>query len=120
MCGILGYMGPKNGTLIVHEGLKAKIAEFAVLAVNAKRDKVAKRILSDAAKEYLIGIKAIMNKTKLSGEFDIVFTGSLFTKKVLFNEVKRQVKNFAPKARFHIVEESVVGAAKLAMRLNGS
>ena len=23
MCGILGYMGPKNGTLIVHEGLKA-------------------------------------------------------------------------------------------------
>ena len=64
---------------------KTEIAKYAPLAGEAadKGDQAAKQILVDAANEYVIGIRAIMNKLKFDGQFDIVFTGSLFTKKVI-------------------------------------
>lgn len=103
---------------VVHEGLKSQIASFSKLATLAasKGDRVAKEILDYSAGEFILGIKAVVKKVGLKGDFDIAFTGSLFTKKVIYDKVVKEIRKSFPKARFHIVKESALGAAKLAMR----
>jgi N-acetylglucosamine kinase-like BadF-type ATPase len=91
---------------------KKDVASYAPLAEKAakKGDAVAKKILSAAADEYVLGIRAVAKRTGLK-RFDVALVGSVFNVKLLLNRIKNRIK-----ARVFIVKEPALGAAKLAMR----
>lgn len=100
------YKNPEKSIIAVY----APLAEKAALA----GDKIAKHILSTAANEYVLGIKAVSKRVGLR-RFDTALIGGVFETKFLLNEVKKGVSKFA-KAKFFLVKDSSLGAARLAMK----
>ena len=91
---------------------KSHIASYAPLAEAAakKGDMIAKQILSAAADEYVLGIRAVAKRTGLR-KFDLALVGGVFNAKPLLRYIKNRIK-----ARIFIVKDPALGAAKLAMR----
>ncbi|RLJ00919.1 MAG: hypothetical protein DRP06_00765 [Candidatus Aenigmatarchaeota archaeon] len=98
--------------------LKKQVAGFAPLTEKAleKKDKVAREILSSAVDELEVGIKAVVKRAGLKGNFKIALTGSVFTNKFIMNNLNPRLKKLFPKAEICMVKNSVIGAAKLAMK----
>ena len=98
--------------------LKKQVAGFAILTEKAleKKDKVTREILSSAVEELEAGIRAVVKKTGLKGNFKIALTGSVFTNKFILKNLNLRIKKLFPKAEICIVKNSVIGAAKLAIK----
>ncbi len=90
---------------------KKDVADYAPLAEKAakKGDAVARQILSAAADEYVLGIRAVAKRTGLR-KFDVALAGSVFNARPLLRYIKNRIK-----ARIFIVKDPAIGAAKLAM-----
>jgi N-acetylglucosamine kinase-like BadF-type ATPase len=97
--------------LIYTQNLKNVVASFAPLAEIAakKGDKIAKKIIRDAIKEYEIGIKAVAKNVGLKGNYKIALVGGVFKSKMIFLGLKQKFGN-----RLIIVKEPALGAAKIA------
>ena len=82
-----------------------------------KNDKVAKKILTQAARELALSAEIAIKKLNFSKrEFPVVLIGSVFKSKSVSDTVKMEIKKIAPKADFIIPKkEAVVGAVKLAL-----
>ena len=82
-----------------------------------KRDKVAKEILIEAAKEAGLTAKAVIKKLNFQKEeFPLVLVGGMFKSKIFFKTVKIEIKKFAPKAKFILLKRKpVIGAVELAI-----
>lgn len=82
-----------------------------------KGDKVAKRIMVEAAKEATLAAQAIIKKLNFRNKkFPLVLIGSVLKSKIFLKEVKKEIKKIAPKVQFILPkEEPVVGAIKLAI-----
>lgn len=137
VCRSIDNMGPKTLlTNLIFKKLKIKkegdlirkiyqpeavkiIASLAPLVDKSaeKGDKVAKEILIQAAKD--LAIAAIQNIKKLNLEnkkFPVVLAGGVFKSKIVLDQVKREIKKFAPKVEFiRPKQEPVIGAVKLAI-----
>jgi len=76
------------------------ISLFCDLA--AKRgDKVAKRILLEAAREAVLNVKVAVKKLNFKNEkFPLVLAGGLFKSEFFLKNLKKEVKKFAPKVKF--------------------
>jgi N-acetylglucosamine kinase-like BadF-type ATPase len=92
---------------------KSMVAAYAPLAEKAalKGDKIAREILSAAANEYILGIRAVSKRAGLR-RFKIAMIGGVFNAKHVLEKVKSEF----PEARFFIVKDSSIGAANLAMK----
>lgn len=98
---------------------KALIASFAPLADMAakKWDYVAKQILKDAANEIITGIAAVAIRAGIEKDkINVVMIGGVFKSKVILNRVKKGVLRYMPGARIRIIEDSSLGAARIAMK----
>ncbi|MEM5828710.1 MAG: BadF/BadG/BcrA/BcrD ATPase family protein [Candidatus Aenigmatarchaeota archaeon] len=100
--------------VVYKEKMKSIVASFAPLAEIAaeKGDAIAKKILKDCAKEYIIGIKAVAKKVKLKGDFKIVLVGSVFNSKIIFNELNKIFRN-----RIIRLKDPSIGAARIAKKI---
>ncbi len=98
--------------------LKKQIAEFAPLTEKAleKKDKVARDILNLAVGELEDGIKAVVKRARLRGNFKIALTGSVFINKFIMKNLNRRIKKLFPKAEICFVKNSAIGATKLAIK----
>ncbi len=98
--------------------LKKQIAEFAPLTEKAleKKDLVAREILNSAVDEIEGGIKAVVKRAGLKGNFKIALTGSVFTNKFIIKNITPRIKKLFPKAEIFVVKNSAIGAAKLAIK----
>lgn len=93
----------------------ASVSKIVDLAAN-QGDKVAKGILKEAGKELAQMAIAVIEKLKFKKEFPIVLIGGMFKSKIVFAEVKKEIKKFVPKVQFiRPKKEPVVGAIKLAL-----
>ncbi len=103
--------------MISDVGHVESVADFAPLAEKAADmgDGIAKKILDKAAEEQVKGIRAVARRVGLKNPV-IGFAGSTFKVKYLFDGIKRRVREFAPHAKFYIVKNSAVGAARLAIK----
>jgi tRNA threonylcarbamoyl adenosine modification protein (Sua5/YciO/YrdC/YwlC family) len=99
------------------------IPSFSILVDEASKrgDKVAKNILIGAAKELALSVQTVIKKLTppflwQRAGFPLVLVGSLFKSKIILNEVKKELKKFAPKVQFILPKsEPVIGAIKLAI-----
>lgn len=100
--------------IVYREKMKSIVASFAPLAEIAakKHDKIAKRILKDCAKEYVIGIRAVAKRVKLKNDFKIALVGSVFKSKIILDELKKIFGD-----RLIIVKDPSIGAARIAKKI---
>lgn len=99
------------------------IPSFSILVDKAtkKEDRVAKDILIEAAKELTLSAITVIKKltppfARERAGFPLVLVGSLFKSKIFLNEVKKEIKKFAPKVQFIFPKKDpVIGAVKLAI-----
>jgi len=82
-----------------------------------KDDKIAKKIIIEAAKESTLAAKTAIKKLKFQkNRFPLVLVGSMFKSKIFLEKVKKGIKKFAPKINFILLKEKpVIGAVKLAI-----
>jgi len=96
------------------------VAPISILVNEAgkKNDKIAKDILIKAGQELALTAKTAIKKLSFQKtEFPVVLTGSMFNSKIISETVKKEIKKFAPQAKFILPKaEPVVGAVKMAMR----
>jgi N-acetylglucosamine kinase-like BadF-type ATPase len=94
------------------------ISVFCDLAAK-KGDKIAKKIILEAAKEAALNVKPIVKKLNFRNKkFPLVLTGGLFHSKIFLREVKKIIKEFARKADFILLKEKPVrGAINLALEM---
>lgn len=99
--------------IVYRENMKAIVASFAPLADIAakKNDSIAKRILKDCAREYIIGINAVAKRVGLKGDFKIAIVGGVFKSKIIIEEIKKNFGN-----RIIIVKDPSIGAARIAKK----
>ena len=94
-----------------------------VFHASMKKDRVARRILLEAAEEIAITAVALIRRLEMeSDEFDLVAAGSVFKGEdpIFFETVKIKVLAVAPRARFRTpLYPPVVGAALLALEAEG-
>lgn len=106
-------------TLIYSKEPMAIVPYFSIICDLAikKGDMVAKKILAEAAKESALSAKTAIQKLNFQKqEFPLVLIGSMFNTKFLLEELKKEIKKYAPKTKFIRPEvEPVVGAVKLAI-----
>lgn len=100
--------------VVYKEKMKAIVASFAPLAdiATKKGDSIAKKILKDCAREYVIGIKAVAKRVELKDNFKIALVGSVFNSKIILEELKKSFRN-----RIIIVKEPSIGAARIAKKI---
>lgn len=82
-----------------------------------KKDKIAKKIIIEAAREVALNGKTVIYQLNFQKEkFPLVLVGSLFKTKIFLDEVKREIQKIARKVQFiHLKKEPVIGAIKLAI-----
>ncbi len=80
-------------------------------------DKVAKDILLKAAKDLALAGNQNIKKLNLKNKkFPVVLAGGVFKSKTVLDQVKKEIKKFAPKVEFiRPKPEPVIGAIKLAI-----
>lgn len=121
---------------VYSKNLIKNILSFSVLVDEAaeKKDKVAKNILIEAAKELALFVKIAIKKLNLprskknlledkpNEKIPLVLIGGMFKSKIILREFKKEVKKFAPKIEFILPKkEPVIGAVKLAIeKLNNA
>lgn len=102
-------------------GFKVFIASFSVLVHKAilKKDRAALAIRDEAARELLIGVRAVARRLKFGNRpFCIGITGSGWKMKGLEATFKKSVKKDFPRARFSSSKrQTVYGALMLACQL---
>jgi N-acetylglucosamine kinase-like BadF-type ATPase len=96
----------------------ASISKF-VDEFSKKEDRFSKEILIEAAKEVSKMAISVIKKLNLEKEkFLVVFTGGMFKSKIFREEIEKEIKKFAPKANFILLnKEPVIGAVKLAIEM---
>lgn len=89
------------------------ICDFA----SKKGDEVAKKILIETEKELVLSAKTAIKKLNFQKrKFPLILIGSMFKSKILLELVKKEIRKFAPKAKFiRPTVEPVIGAVKLAL-----
>jgi len=96
------------------------IASIAPLIDIAARrgDKVAKKILLEAAEKSIITAKQVIKELNLRNKkFPLVLTGSVFESEIILNKVKKDIKKIAPGVKFiRPKEKTITGAVKLAIK----
>lgn len=110
------------------EGLSSKVYSknpteiipvFSVFCDKIARrgDRVAREILVEAAKELSLSVKTVIKKLNLKREkFPVVLVGGMFKSKIILDNLKKEVKKLAPKAKFiQPKKEPVIGAVRLAI-----
>jgi len=92
------------------------LAPLVDIAAN-KGDKAAKDILLEASNELAIRANLIIQKLNFQNKkFPLVLAGSVFNSKIILNQVKKEIKKFAPQVNFiRSKNEPVIGAIKLAI-----
>jgi len=82
-----------------------------------KRDKVAKSILIEAARELAFGANIVIRKLNFKDlKFPLVLVGGIFKSDIVVKRIKKEIKKIAPKAKFVLVKnKTVLGAVKLAI-----
>jgi len=82
-----------------------------------KKDKVAKDIMVEAAKNLAFSAKQVIKNLKFQKiKFPIVLVGSMFKSKIILKEICQEIKKTAPRARFiRPRKKAVLGAVKLAI-----
>ncbi len=82
-----------------------------------KGDKVARKILIESAKEASLAAKSVVKKLNFKKEkFPLVLVGGMFKSKIFLDNVKREIKKIAPKAKFILLKKiPVKGAIKIAI-----
>ncbi len=80
-------------------------------------DKIARNILTEAAKDLALAGNQNIKKLNLKNKkFPLVLAGGVFKSKIVLDMVKKEIKKFAPKVEFiKLKQESVIGAVKLAI-----
>jgi N-acetylglucosamine kinase-like BadF-type ATPase len=95
---------------------KGEIAAFAVETARAAHagDKVAKNLYAWAAGELARQIAAVVERTRLTGEFPVGLIGSAFKAGELFvAPLAQAIHEFAPQAQVAVVEMAPVGGCVL-------
>jgi N-acetylglucosamine kinase-like BadF-type ATPase len=94
----------------------ASISKF-VDEFSKKGDRFSKEILIEAAKEVSKMAILVIKKLNFKKEkFPVVFTGGMFKSEIFREEIEKEIKKFAPKANFILLnKEPVIGAVKLAI-----
>jgi len=104
-----------------NEDFVAKVASISkfVDEFSKKGDRFSKEILIEAAKEVSKMAISVIEKLNLKKEkFPVVFTGGMFKSKIFKEEIEKEIKKFAPKANFILLnKEPVIGAVKLAIEM---
>jgi N-acetylglucosamine kinase-like BadF-type ATPase len=107
----LNFVYQKNPTEI--------LPKFSIFCDEAskKGDRIAKRIMIEAAKEAALAAKAVIKKLNFEKEkFPIVLVGGMFKSKIFREKVKREIKKVTKRAKFILLRKKpVVGAVKLAI-----
>jgi len=82
-----------------------------------KGDKIAKNIMVEAGQELAESAITIIKKLNFKNEkFPLVLIGGMFDSKIVLETVKKEIKKFAPKAKFIQPKvDPVIGAVKLAI-----
>lgn len=95
------------------------LASFSVLVDLAakRRDRVAREILKEAAKELAKATKLVIKKLNFQKRaFPLVLIGGVFKSKVVLDTFKAEIKKEAPKVKFiRPKKEPVIGAVKVAL-----
>jgi tRNA threonylcarbamoyl adenosine modification protein (Sua5/YciO/YrdC/YwlC family) len=104
---------------IYSKSLMEIIPDFSILCDQAakKKDRQAEIILTEAAKELALSVRAVAGRLALFDErFPLVLIGSAFNSKILLEKVKREIIDFLPLAEIVRPEkEPAVGAVRLAL-----
>ncbi len=104
----------------VYKNPPQNLAQFSKICdLAAKRgDKIAKKILKEAAREAALSAKTAIREIGLKNKkFPLVLSGSVFKSEIFKKEVIKQIKKFSPKAKIILLKkEPVIGAIKLALR----
>lgn len=98
---------------ILQVSLISKIIDKAA----KKGDEIAISIMKEAAKELALAAISVIKRLNFEKQkFPLVLAGSMFKSKIILNEVKREIKRFAPKVKFIQPKIApVIGAVKLAI-----
>lgn len=91
----------------------SKLVDFAA----KKNDKLAKKILEEAGRELSKMAMAVIKKLKFQKEkFPIVLIGGMFKSKIVLKRVKKEIKKFAPQAKFIRPKTNpAIGAIRIAI-----
>jgi N-acetylglucosamine kinase-like BadF-type ATPase len=83
-----------------------------------KKDKIAKLILIEAAKELTMSVKTVIRKLNFkNSEFPLVFVGKVFNSEIVLKNLEKEIKKFAKKVKFVKPKaEPVLGAINLAIK----
>ena len=94
----------------------ASVASLVDIAAK-KGDKIAKKILIEAAQELAVPANHVIRKLNFKNKrFPLVLAGGVFESKVVLNKVKTEIKKRAPHVKFiRPKEKAVKGAVKLAI-----
>ena len=96
------------------------IRSFSILVDKAGRkgDKIARDILTEAGRELALSANTAIKRLNFQNKkFPLVLIGSMFKSKIILDKVKKEIKKFAPKAKFIRPKiEPVMGAVKLAIK----
>jgi glucosamine kinase len=101
------------------------IPRFSILCDLAakKRDRVAKKIFIQAARELVLTAKTVIKRLGFQKEeFPLVLVGGMFKSKLILNFFKKEIKKFAKKTKFiYLKRKPVKGAIRLAIeKINAS
>ncbi len=105
--------------IYINNDAKKVIPYFSILVNKAaeKKDKIAYSILEQAGKELALSANTVIKKLNFQKqEFPLVLIGSLFKSKIVLKITKKEIKKFAPKAKFILPsQEPITGAIKIAI-----
>ncbi len=96
-----------------------ELALFSLVVdfVANKKDKEAKKIMQEAAREIVKSVETVARELNFKKEFPLVVVGGMFKSGTLRNLFKREIKKRIPQAKILIVVTSpVYGAIRLAMK----
>lgn len=95
------------------------ISQLSILTDKAAQqgDEVACYIMKKAAQELSLSAETVIKKVGLENQdFPVVLIGGMFKSKLLSDQVRKKIKQFAPSAVFiRPTEDPVVGAVRLAL-----
>lgn len=82
-----------------------------------KGDKIAKKILIEAAKEAVLTAKTAIRRLNFyKNEFPLVLVGGMFKSNIFLKEIKKEIKKIAPKVKFILLKKPPIeGAIKIAI-----
>jgi len=105
--------------LVYSKNLIKIIPFFSIICdIASKRgDRIAKKIMKDAAIELTLSVKTVIRKLKFRKiEFPLVLVGGMFKSKIVLRNLKKEIKKFTPKIKIILQKkEPVIGAVKLAI-----